>query len=204
MSEDVSTNQVGIRMENGSGGYLGDITVSGGKMDLNLGNQQSTDSFTYVCRDPRGTHFGFQRSRRALRDCSSCLNYRRCSDHNVLVQSHFAGGAGNDLLGIIQTESPHYQPSPVPPAAFSINSACKDPTFFPTPGGVCSFATRPTCRSTTAAFTTFPYPTASTGINILGLSTVGVTNMLNADNTAVIPPSANRFGTQATVLRYNK
>ncbi|KAH7098261.1 glucan 1,3-beta-glucosidase, partial [Auriculariales sp. MPI-PUGE-AT-0066] len=48
MSEDASTNQVGMWMENGSGGYMGDITVSGGKMGLNLGNQQFTTAIYVI------------------------------------------------------------------------------------------------------------------------------------------------------------
>jgi glucan 1,3-beta-glucosidase len=55
------------------------------------------------------------------------------SEHNVLVQYNFSG-ASNHFLGVLQTESPYYQPSPVAPAPFSINSAYKDPTFFSNPG----------------------------------------------------------------------
>jgi hypothetical protein len=32
-------------------------------------------------------------------------------------------------MGLIQTESPYYQPAPAPPAPFSINSAFKDPSM---------------------------------------------------------------------------
>ena len=71
------------------------------------------------------------------------------SEHNVLHQYNFAG-ARDHFLGVLQvcflnnfrllrsrslqTESPYYQPTPNPPAPFSINSAYKDPTFFPSPG----------------------------------------------------------------------
>jgi glucan 1,3-beta-glucosidase len=45
---------------------------------------------------------------------------------------------------------------------------------------------------------------ASSNINILGLATVGVTNMLSVNGNAIISQANNRFGTQATVLRYTK
>ncbi|KAH7099919.1 glucan 1,3-beta-glucosidase [Auriculariales sp. MPI-PUGE-AT-0066] len=147
------------------------------------------------------------------------------SEHNVLVNYNFAG-ASNHFLGVLQTESPYFQPSPAPPAPFSTNSAYKDPTFFPTPGdawglfiqnstnlllyggGFYNFFVSyvgDTCVAPANCQNAIVnIDSASTGINILGLSTVGVTNMLNVNNVAVIPQSANRFGTQATVLRYTK
>ncbi|KAH7102347.1 hypothetical protein BKA62DRAFT_769779 [Auriculariales sp. MPI-PUGE-AT-0066] len=127
---------------------------------------------------------------------------------------NFAGA--DHFLGILETESPHYQPSPVPQARFSINSAYKDLTFLPTPGGrlasVHPKIDQPTAlrrRLLQVFLVSFVGDTCvslakyqdaivnidsvSTGINTPGLSTVGVTNMLNADNTAMIPSSANRF-----------
>lgn len=42
MSKDPATNHVGMFMENGSGGYMGDMVFNGGKRALDLGNQQFT------------------------------------------------------------------------------------------------------------------------------------------------------------------
>lgn len=45
---------------------------------------------------------------------------------------------------------------------------------------------------------------ASSNVVILGLSTVGVTNLLSVNGAAVIPQSPNRFGTQATAIKWSK
>ncbi|KAG8875639.1 hypothetical protein FRB97_004846 [Tulasnella sp. 331] len=42
MSTDPSTTQVGMFMENGSGGFMSDLIFNGGKYGLNVGNQQFT------------------------------------------------------------------------------------------------------------------------------------------------------------------
>ncbi|KAH7104876.1 glucan 1,3-beta-glucosidase [Auriculariales sp. MPI-PUGE-AT-0066] len=42
MSKDPATTHMGMFMENGSGGYMGDMVFNGGKTGLNLGNQQFT------------------------------------------------------------------------------------------------------------------------------------------------------------------
>ncbi|KZV89437.1 glycoside hydrolase family 55 protein [Exidia glandulosa HHB12029] len=147
------------------------------------------------------------------------------SEHNVLVQYNIANAA-NHFLGVIQTESPYYQPVPAPPAPFSINAAYQDPTSFSTPGnawglqvknssniliygaGLYSFFNNyvadtcvgpANCQNAIANI-----DTASSNVVILGLSTVGVTNMLNVNNAAVIAQSANRFGTQATAIKWTR
>ncbi|EGN96215.1 glycoside hydrolase family 55 protein [Serpula lacrymans var. lacrymans S7.3] len=50
------------------------------------------------------------------------------SEHHALYQYNLAG-ASNHYMGLIQTETPYYQPDPAPPTPFSINSAYNDPTF---------------------------------------------------------------------------
>ncbi|KAG8986773.1 hypothetical protein FRB90_003794, partial [Tulasnella sp. 427] len=42
MSQDNATQQQGLYMENGSGGFMSDLTFVGGKVGLNVGNQQFT------------------------------------------------------------------------------------------------------------------------------------------------------------------
>ncbi|KAF5387123.1 hypothetical protein D9615_001631 [Tricholomella constricta] len=50
------------------------------------------------------------------------------AEHHVLYQYSLVN-ARNHYMGLIQTESPYYQPNPAPPAPFTVNSAFKDPTF---------------------------------------------------------------------------
>ncbi|KAH7103814.1 hypothetical protein BKA62DRAFT_828016 [Auriculariales sp. MPI-PUGE-AT-0066] len=112
-------------------------------------------------------------------------------------------------------------------APFSTNPAYKDLMFFPTPGdawglfiqnspnlllyggGFCkrllalvSYVGDTCVAPANCQNVIFNIDSASTGTKILGLSTVGVTNMLNVNSVAVIPQSANCFGMQATILRY--
>ncbi|KAG6888038.1 hypothetical protein C0995_010954 [Termitomyces sp. Mi166 len=50
------------------------------------------------------------------------------SEHHTLYQYSLVN-ARNHYMGLIQTESPYYQPSPAAPAPFSLNRAWKDPSF---------------------------------------------------------------------------
>lgn len=50
------------------------------------------------------------------------------SEHHTLYQYNIAG-ASNHYLGFIQTETPYYQPAPIPPAPFSIESSYNDPSY---------------------------------------------------------------------------
>ncbi|KAG9121205.1 hypothetical protein FRC07_002938 [Ceratobasidium sp. 392] len=50
------------------------------------------------------------------------------SEHHVLYQYNIQGSK-NVYAGLIQTETPYFQPSPAPPAPFSVNSAYADPSF---------------------------------------------------------------------------
>jgi len=147
------------------------------------------------------------------------------SEHNVLYQYNFVG-ASNHFIGFAQTETPYYQPSPAPPAPFTVNSAYADPTTFSSPGdsysihitnstgfliygaGLYSFFNNyvaDTCvPPANCQASILNLDSASSNINILGLSTVGVSNMLSVNGNAIISQANNRFGTQATVLRYTK
>jgi glucan 1,3-beta-glucosidase len=48
MSTDASTNHQGMFMENGSGGYMGDLVFNGGKFGIWVGNQQYVISYPKI------------------------------------------------------------------------------------------------------------------------------------------------------------
>ena len=64
--------------------------------------------------------------------------YGTASEHSVYYQYNFHN-AKNVFAGMIQTESPYYQPSPQPPAPFqdAIGAIAGDPEFQCSPGEVC-------------------------------------------------------------------
>ncbi|KAF3055332.1 Glucan 1,3-beta-glucosidase [Trichoderma lentiforme] len=49
-------------------------------------------------------------------------------EHHVLYQYQFAN-TQNIYAGVIQTETPYYQPNPLAPTPFTVNSAINDPNF---------------------------------------------------------------------------
>ncbi|KAG1748973.1 glycoside hydrolase family 55 protein [Suillus paluster] len=50
------------------------------------------------------------------------------SEHHVLYQYSLVG-AENHYMGLIQTETPYFQPDPAPPTPFGISQVYDDPTF---------------------------------------------------------------------------
>jgi len=141
------------------------------------------------------------------------------SEHHVLYQYSLVG-ANNHYLGLIQTESPYYQPNPAPPTPFPINSSLSDPTFpsglteswglwvksssnillygaglysfFQNYGQNClnSF----NCQSQIANI-----DSASTNVQVYSLSTVATTFQLSVNGNGVINQSNNRDGFASTV-----
>lgn len=59
--------------------------------------------------------------------------YGTASEHNVLYQ-YQVSGATNLVMGMIQTESPYFQPVPKAPAPFTAGLFPNDPTFTDCPG----------------------------------------------------------------------
>ncbi|KAG1790955.1 glycoside hydrolase family 55 protein [Suillus plorans] len=50
------------------------------------------------------------------------------SEHHILYQYSLVG-AKNHYMGLIQTETPYFQPDPAPPGPFDISNVYDDPTF---------------------------------------------------------------------------
>ncbi|KAJ3492335.1 hypothetical protein NLI96_g51 [Meripilus lineatus] len=139
------------------------------------------------------------------------------SEHHTLYQYRLVN-AQSHYLGLIQTETPYYQPVPAAPAPFTINSSFKDPTFTNQPSawalsvqnsqniivfgaGLYSFFQnfgQACLNSNTCQSQVLDVDTAST-IGVYSLSTVGVTLQLSVNQKGVIPQSANPNGLQSTV-----
>ncbi|KAG9124261.1 hypothetical protein FRC07_012219 [Ceratobasidium sp. 392] len=140
------------------------------------------------------------------------------SEHHALYQYSFVNSQ-NVYAGLIQTETPYYQPSPAPPSPFSINSAYADPSFtngnaawalnvkssknvFVYGAGLYSFfqnygqdcLSSYTCQNSIATVSS-----DSSDVYVYSLSTVGTTNMMNVGSAGVANQSQNRNGFASTL-----
>ncbi|KAF6741973.1 glucan 1,3-beta-glucosidase [Ephemerocybe angulata] len=139
------------------------------------------------------------------------------SEHHAVYQYRFVNAADH-YMGLIQTESPYYQPTPAAPTPFSFNAAYdpqpyndaapsawalsieKSRGIFIFGAGLYSFFKSYTqqcidtrnCQSQIANI-----DTAST-VNIFSLSTVAATKMISVNGVGIIDQSANINGFAST------
>ncbi|RDX56567.1 exo-beta-1,3-glucanase [Lentinus brumalis] len=145
------------------------------------------------------------------------------SEHHTLYQYNFFNAA-NHYMGLIQTETPYYQPVPAPPAPFSSNSAYHDPTFSSSQtsawavtitnskdliifgAGLYSFYSNydQACLDTTTCQTQLFNIDSGSTVSVYALSTVATTFMLSVNGQGVIPASANVNGFQSTVTSWTR
>ncbi|KAH9476293.1 putative glucan endo-1,3-beta-glucosidase [Psilocybe cubensis] len=144
--------------------------------------------------------------------------------HHVIYQYNIVNAA-NHYMGLIQTESPYYQPSPPSPTPFSISLAMKDPApYNPNPSawavsitnshnilifgaGLYSFFSSysQNCINTrNCQAQLVNIDTASTGIDIYSLSTVATTYQVSVNGVGVINQSQNVNGFASTVTSWNR
>ncbi|PPQ70366.1 hypothetical protein CVT24_013141 [Panaeolus cyanescens] len=146
------------------------------------------------------------------------------SEHHVIYQYNIVNAA-NHYMGLIQTESPYYQPTPVPPSPFSINTSFNDPTPFS--GSPSAWALNIKNSKSITIFGAGLYSffinygqdcinsrncqaqianidTASTGINIYSLSTVATTFQLSVNSAGVINQANNLNGFASTVTSWSQ
>ncbi|KAJ7077180.1 pectin lyase fold/virulence factor [Mycena belliarum] len=144
------------------------------------------------------------------------------SEHHVLYQYSLVG-AQNHYMGLIQTETPYFQPVPAAPAPFSINTSLKDPSSFPGSeawalsvasssnimvfgAGLYSFFSNygQSCLPSESCQSELLNIDSSSTINIYGLSTVGTTFQLSINKAGVINQSSNPNGFAATVTSWSR
>ncbi|KAG8900468.1 hypothetical protein FRC00_012760 [Tulasnella sp. 408] len=140
------------------------------------------------------------------------------SEHHAIVQYSFVNSK-NVYAGLIQTETPYYQPSPGAPSPFTLSTTVHDPTFtnganawalyiansqqvYVYGAGHYSFFSSygQDCLSNWTCQTSIVKVNSdSANVYIYGLSTVGATYMLNVDGSGIIKQSDNRNGFASTV-----
>ncbi|KII88661.1 glycoside hydrolase family 55 protein [Plicaturopsis crispa FD-325 SS-3] len=145
------------------------------------------------------------------------------SEHHTLYQYNLVGASAH-YMGLIQTETPYYQPKPAPPAPFSINSNYSDPSFVdsnPAAWGLYSQSSSnififgaghysffsnydKTCLNTTVCQNQIVNIDSKSSVSLYGLATVGSTFQLSVDGDGVIKASDNVDGFQSTVTTWTE
>ncbi|TFK54506.1 exo-beta-1,3-glucanase [Heliocybe sulcata] len=144
------------------------------------------------------------------------------SEHHTLYNYQLVGAA-NHYMGLIQTESPYYQPSPAPPSPFSIVSSWNDPSFSNNNeawalrvassnnilvfgAGLYSFFQNydQTCLDNFNCQQQIVDIDSSSSVAIYSLSTVASVYQLSINEAGIIPNSANRNGFTQTVTVWTR
>ncbi|KAF7294257.1 Glycoside hydrolase family 55 protein [Mycena chlorophos] len=143
------------------------------------------------------------------------------AEHSAFYQYSIVD-SGYVYMGMIQTETPYYQPSPAPPAPFTADSAWADPSWensgsawaltisnssnvYVYGAGLYSFYQdySEDCETTTVCQKSIAQvDAASSDVYIYGLSTIGATTMLTVGGTAVVASSDNVDGLQSTMSKW--
>lgn len=143
------------------------------------------------------------------------------SEHFVLYQYNLAG-ARNHYMGLIQTESPYFQPDPAPPTPFRMNSLFKDPNFDDMitsawavtvslshdiiifGAGLYSFFRNyeQDCLATSSCQSQVLNIDSTSSISIYSLSTVGTTYQLSVNGRGIINQNQNTNGFASTVTTW--
>ncbi|KAF5378141.1 hypothetical protein D9615_007528 [Tricholomella constricta] len=145
------------------------------------------------------------------------------AEHHVLYQYNIVN-ARNHFMGLIQTESPYYQPTPAAPGPFSIQSTWKDPSF---PSGLTSswalnvasstdiiifgaglysfFSNyAQDCLKTYNCQTQILNVDSTSSVSIFSLSTVAVTFQVSVNGQGIVNQSLNRNGFASTVTAWSR
>ncbi|KAJ7724091.1 exo-beta-1,3-glucanase [Mycena maculata] len=145
------------------------------------------------------------------------------AEHHVLYQYNLVN-AQNHYLGLIQTETPYYQPAPVPPAPFAVSTTFKDPSSWT--GISAAWGLRVTTSTNILVFGAGLYSFYSnynqacltpescqsqmvnvdttSSVHIYSLATVGTTFQLSVNQVGAINQSSNPNGFAATVTSWSQ
>ncbi|PCH38148.1 glycoside hydrolase family 55 protein [Wolfiporia cocos MD-104 SS10] len=140
------------------------------------------------------------------------------SEHHTLYQYNIAG-ASDHYMGLIQTETPYYQPSPSTPTPFSIENSYNDPSFPSSQSAAWALYVQSatdiivfgaghysfyqnyvqTCLSTASCQDQIVSTDSSSSLYVYSLATVGASYQLSVGGSGVISQSDNPDGLQSTV-----
>ncbi|KAJ7184277.1 exo-beta-1,3-glucanase [Mycena filopes] len=145
------------------------------------------------------------------------------SEHHVLYQYNLVN-AKTHYLGLIQTETPYYQPSPAPPAPFAVSTAFQDPSNWS--GITAAWGLRVTTSTDIIVFGAGLYSffsnyvqtcltpencqaqmvsvDAASSVHIYSLATVGTTFQFSVNQAGIINQSANPDGFAAVVTAWSQ
>ncbi|KAG8819818.1 hypothetical protein FRC19_009502 [Serendipita sp. 401] len=143
------------------------------------------------------------------------------SEHHAIYQYRFIG-AKNIYAGLIQTETPYYQPSPAAPSPFTTDYCYNDPdvsalrsalalsvesseSVFVYGAGLYSFfqGYTITCRDTWSCQSQIARVDSSSNVRIYGLSTVASTYQLTVNGQPTINQSSNSNAFASTVTAWS-
>ncbi|KAH9484138.1 putative glucan endo-1,3-beta-glucosidase [Psilocybe cubensis] len=145
------------------------------------------------------------------------------AEHHVLYQYNLAN-AKNHYMGLIQTETPYFQPNPAPPTPFSANSAFHDPPSAPAlssawalnvqgstdiivfGAGLYSFFQdfTQTCLNSNSCQSQILNIDTTSSVTIYSLSTVATTFQISIGQNGIINQSANANGFASTVTAWSR
>ncbi|KAF9472908.1 glucan 1,3-beta-glucosidase [Pholiota conissans] len=141
------------------------------------------------------------------------------SEHHVIYQYNLVG-AEDHYMGLIQTESPYFQPKPAVPTPFSINGTYHDPTPYEGNASAWALAVRGSkhilvfgaglysffvnyaqdqCQTTRDCQSQILHLDSYSDISIYSLSTVSSAYQLSIDRTGIISQNDNLNGFASTV-----
>lgn len=113
VNEDCIAASLLLHLTSSSTAYLENIWVWVADHDLDVSSQDQIDVYA---------------ARGILIESQLAWLYGTASEHSTLYQYQLSG-AQNILMGMIQTESPYYQPSPEAPVPFTPGMFVNDPNF---------------------------------------------------------------------------
>ncbi|KZT11300.1 glycoside hydrolase family 55 protein [Laetiporus sulphureus 93-53] len=145
------------------------------------------------------------------------------AEHHVLYQYNLAG-ASNHYMGLIQTETPYFQPSPSSPSPYTSNSSLSDPDF--SSGQTAAWALYVQNSTDILVFGAGHYSffqdysedcldssdcqsqiinvDSNSSLYLYSLATVGATYQLSVDGAGIIAESDNVNGLQSTVTAWTQ
>ncbi|KAJ7720935.1 exo-beta-1,3-glucanase [Mycena metata] len=144
------------------------------------------------------------------------------SEHHVLYQYNLAN-AKSHYMGLIQTETPYFQPNPVAPAPFTVNKAFKDPAFWSDVSqawglwvkssenilvfgaALYSFYSNydQACLANVTCQPQMVNVDNQSSVNIYSLSTIGTTWQLSVNQSTIINQDQNLNGFASTVTSWS-